>query len=472
MSVRMPRSAIALVASLTLGGTCQRRIEAPPPPPAPTEPAAPPSSRIVTFVRIPLAELSAQANQVVPRTFDEAPYRLVVDGTEAEPVVTAGYHVERDPLTLEAANGGLLLRTTLAYWVRARRHVGPITVPGSCGLDDEPRRHFALAVALSARVGPDLELAPTLSLRDLTATDRCEMTFAGVDVTERVRTSLLAQLQDRLPQLRDRIRASVALRARAIEAWTRMSEPIELDDGTFLAIHPESLALTQPAIEGHFLRVGLGLGARPEVIVGARPAIAPSPLPSAGDEVGQPGLELHVPVRIDYARVEAALADSFRLASGGVRFPSTGRRYLRPTHVSLYGYGGSIVVRLEFTGTADGVVYLTGTPTLDADDQTLSMPDLEFTLESRNVLARIAANLRADDLRADLRRRIRIDLRGPLDEVRLRLTRALRRRVGPLELDGAVDTLRVAALYADPEAHAMRAIVRATGVVRVDYLGE
>lgn len=472
MAVRTPRFAIAWLASLMLGGTCQHRIEAPPPPEVASRPEPPPSSRIVTFVRIPLGELETQANQVVPRTFDEAPYRMLVEGTAEDPVVTAGYHVERDALSLETGTAGLLLRTTLAYWVRARRHVGPITVPGSCGLDSEPRRHFTLAVALAARVDTSWNLQPSLALRELSATDRCEMTFAEVDVTERVRTSLLAQLQERLPVLRDRIRQTVALRERATEAWNRMGEPIELEDGTFLAMHPETLSITQPSIDGHFLRVGLSLRARPEVVVGARPGRTVTPLPEAGDEVGPTGLELHVPVHIDYASVERALAEAFRLDSGGVRYPSTGRRHIRPTHVSLYGYGRSIVARVEFTGYSDGVVYLTGTPTLDESSQSLSMPDLDFTVESRSVLLRAAAFLRADDFRAELRRRIRIDFRSPLEDVRLRLTHALRRRVGALELDGAVDTLHVVALYADPETHAMHAVVRATGVVRAEYVGD
>lgn len=471
MHRRTSRHALLPFALLLLGGTCQQRVEAPPPPEPTFAPEPPPSSRIVTFVRIPLGELESQANSVVPRSFHTEPYRLLVEGTDADPIVSAGYHVERDALSLETASGAMLLRTTLAYWIRARRHVGPITVPGSCGLD-EPRRHFALAVALSARVDSAWNLQPTLGVRELSATDRCEMTFAGVDVTERVRTSLLEQLGTQLPVLRDRIRTAVDLRAHATEAWDRLAEPIELDDGTFLAMHPETLSITQPTIEGHFLRVGLSLRARPEVVVGARPVATRMPLPAAGDDVGEPGLELHVPVHVDYAAVERAIADEFRLDSGGVRYPSTGRRYIRPTHISLYGYGRAIVVRVEFTGYADGTLYLTGTPTLDPATQTITMPDLDFTMESRSLLLRTAAFLRSDDWRSELRRRIRIDLRASLDETRLRLTHALRRRVGAIELDGAVDTLRLAAVYADPETHAMHAIVRATGVVRAEYLGQ
>ena len=179
-----------------------------------------------------------------------------------------------------------------------------------------------------------------------------------------------------------------------------------------------------------------------------------------------------MPVRIDYAILERALVEALRLDTGGVRYPATGRRYVRPTHATLSGYGASVVLRVEFTGFADGVVYLTGTPVLDPETEQLTIPDLEFTLETRSLLMRMAAFLRADDMRSDLRSRLRIDLRTPLEAVRLQLTRALRRRVGPVELTGSVDSLHVAALYADPATQSVRATVRAVGVVAAHYIGE
>ena len=77
----------------------------------------------------------------------------------------------------------------------------------------------------------------------------------------------------------------------------------------------------------------------------APPWMTTTPLPDAGTEVHTPALDLHVPMRIGYDALERALADHFRLESGGVRYPATGRRFIRPTHITLYGYGSAIVVR-------------------------------------------------------------------------------------------------------------------------------
>lgn len=473
MLARVPRALSLLALAHVLGGaSCHPRIEAPPPVPPPEAAVELPLSRIDTFVRIPLDVIETQANAVVPRQFRVEPYRMVVDGTTDDPVVSAGYEMQRDRIGVAIENGTIMMRTTLAYWVRAQRHVGPLEVPGSCGLDGEPRRHFALAVALDARVDDAWNLAPSIGVRELTATDRCEMTFAGVDVTSRVRASLADELGRTLPELRASIRDSAGLRDQAARLWRRFAEPTALDDGAWLAMHPIAAGVTQPTIEGHYLRVGLSLTARPEVVVGARPETPPLPLPRATEVVGTPGLEMHVPVRIEHRVLEEALADALRLASGGVRYPATGRRYIRPTHATLYGYGRSVVVRVEFTGFADGVLYLSGTPTLDTDSEVLTIPDLDYTVETRSLLMRMASTLRADDVRSDLRERLRIDLRGPLEAMRLRLTNALRRREGPVEVSGAVDTLRILSLRADPEAQRVEATVRATGVVEAHYVGE
>ena len=47
-----------------------------------------------------------------------------------------------------------------------------------------------------------------------------------------------------------------------------------------------------------------------------------------------------------------------------------------------------------------------------------------------------------------------------------------RRGIGGPELEGAVDTRRVVAVYIDPDDRTMHAIVSATGVVRAQYIGE
>lgn len=469
----MRRTALLLLAWVLLAGaSCHRRVEAPPPTIAEDSPPPPPRSRIDTFVRIPLSALATEADGVVPRTFRVEPYGMLVEGTPDDPIVTAGYEVERGPLSVEATSRGLALRTTLSYGVRARRHVGPIHVSGSCGVDGEARRHFDLAVSVDARVDERWELVPSLAVRALAPTDRCEMTFAAIDVTDKVRSSLVDELATRLPSLRERIRATVALRRRAEEAHRMLAEPIAIGESAYLSLRPERLGIAQPVVEGHFLRVGLSLEARPEVTIGAPPTPATTSLPPATDVVGPPGIDLHVPVRIEHSVVERSLAEAFRLSSGGIRYPAEGRRFVRPTHVSLYGYGTKVVVRVEFEGSADGVLYLVGTPTLDPVAEMLSFPDLDFTLETRSLVLAALGFLRGDELRDELRGRVRVDLRSPLEEARLRLTQALRRRVGPIELEGAIDTLHVVALYADAEARALRALVRATGVVRAEYVGE
>jgi len=471
LSVVLRRTPLLALACLALGGTCRPRIDAPAPTIARVAPLPLPVSRIDTFVRIPLGSIAAAADEVVPRRFRVDPYAMLVEGTEADPVVTAGYDVERERLTIDVSRGRIVLRTQLAYWVRARRHVGPLDVPVSCGID-EPRRHFSLAVAIDARIDPSLELLPSFAVEELEAVDRCEMTFANVDVTGRVKTSLRRELEHELPALRSRVQATVALRREAERAFAELSEPVTLDDGTFFRFGPEAISVAQPVLEGQFLRVGLSLRARPEVRLDRPLEAAATAMPTASTEIGTPGIEMHVPVFVPYSTLERSLAEEFRLDSGGIRYPPNGRRFVRPTHVTLYGYGSTIVIRVEFTGFADGVLYLIGTPTLDETTQTVSFPDLDYTVETRSLLMRLASSIRAEDIRNDLRERIHVDLREKLDATRVRLSQALRRRMGSLELQGAIDMLRVVAIDADPDSQMLRATVRATGVVSAQVVGD
>lgn len=467
----MRARSLALALVVALGGCTPTLVAtAPADVPAPLPPL--PASRIDTQLRIPLSAIESAAEASVPRTFRREPYSLVLDGTDEAPVVTAGYQFDREGFDLEIEGGRLVLRTTLAYWLRARRRVGFVDVPGSCGVD-EPRRRIALAIAVTARVADDFGLEAQLQLTELTPLDRCEMTFAGVDVTARVRTAIAEELGRELPALRTRIREGVDLRGKVLSAFARMAAPVALDDGGQLVLAPDAAGVSGPVLEPHHVRFGLALRMAPRIVLGGE-TIAPSPVttPTRIEPADTPAIALHIPVRVTPEHMRAMLAEEFELDTGGLRFPPTGRRYVRPTDVTLSAFGSSLVVRVTFTGYADGVFYLRGRPSLDPATAVLRADDLDFTVESSSVLVRLASVLRADDLRDELRRRVVLGLREPLERARLSLTDSLRREIDGVALEGAIDAMDLVDARTDPADGSLVLVLLARGRVTAQYVGE
>ena len=130
-------------------------------------------------------------------------------------------------------------------------------------------------------------------------------------------------------------------------------------------------------------------------------------------------------------------------------------------HVSRYGT--KAVVRFEFNGSAKGIGYLVGTPAFDAVRQRLSFPDLDYTIETRNLLLKIADWFNHEALRDDLRARLILDLSGPVGDARARLQRAMNQRLGAVQANGGVDLLRLLGFYADPNRGSFTTQLEADG---------
>ena len=94
---------------------------------------------------------------------------------------------------------------------------------------------------------------------------------------------------------------------------------------------------------------------------------------------------------------------------------------------------------------------MVGTPAIDAVGNVLSVPDLDYTVETKNVLIKLAKFIDRDHVREDLRQRIRIDLTPQIGRAKQIAVGALQRDVGPFRLNGTVRPPRLLGLWADPQ---------------------
>jgi hypothetical protein len=104
----------------------------------------------------------------------------------------------------------------------------------------------------------------------------------------------------------------------------------------------------------------------------------------------------------------------------------------------------------------------------DGATNTLTVPDLDYTLETRNLLLKFAQWTEGVRFRDDLRNRLRFNLAPQIGQARTLAQQALNRRAGIVQLTGTVTALRVAGLYVHPGDSTVRIIAVADGMVRAD----
>ena len=116
--------------------------------------------------------------------------------------------------------------------------------------------------------------------------------------------------------------------------------------------------------------------------------------------------------------------------------------------VQLYGSGDRLILACQVSGGVNGNIYMTGTPVFDEALGILRFLDLDYTVDTRNVLVRSANWMFQNNILSSLQENAFIDLSDQLQTLRSRLKTALTRELGPnAYLEGDVATLRPRGIY-------------------------
>jgi len=421
------------------------RVEAPAPRVVGSDPAVPslPPALLAAPVQYDLGSILRDLEGAVPRQFGDLDERVAHPGNDR---VEVAFHVERSPFEARMFGDTARLAATLTYSGRA--WYDPPLLPAisaSCGLGedrDPPRARVELSSHL--RIDEDWVLRSEARVDLVEAEseadrDRCRITPLGIDVTGTalggVRTALEGQREEINRQI-----AAVDLRSRLQGVWHTLQEPVELTDDVWLLVRPEAVTQGRVTGEGTSLTIEVGMRARPVIILGPAPDTLLTDLPSLESGEVPEAAEIYLEARLHYEETSALLMRELgdrevQLAGGIVRIRG----------LSLSGIGeGQVALEVSFDGTASGTIHLVGRPELDRDRGQIHVPDLDFDLETRNLLVGGLAWLARDPLVTFLRDRARIPVEQIMDAAQEQLLRGLNRDLSDeVSIEGEVFSTRL-----------------------------
>jgi hypothetical protein len=417
-------------------------------------------------VTVSLASIAAQVESKVPRGQDREDDwrplgRYAVVGT-----VYVKEMWEREPLQLQIHGDHVDMATHVRYRARLAAHP---CVPlagcrwvqiASCGVDGPmPSLDVGLRTAL-------------IWNRRWTVTSRttalpvdpgvpCKLTEARIDVTDRVRDLVQQQLDHAAPQVDEQIREAAQLRQRVESVWTTAQQPIRAAKGVYLVLQPESAAATKPVGRGTTISTTVSLTLRPRVVIGDEPEVKPRPLPDSGDPAPGRGFRVQLVAELPYTVANEILAKKLV----GRSFDVKGHR-IRVRGARMYGGGGQVVLGVRVDGDARGELYFVGTPAFDPQTQVVSVPDLDYSVESRQLLPQVADWLLYDDLRDQMRAAAHFDIGERVEKIRRDVDAALNRNLGSsVRLSGGVQSIRP--LGVSVFASSLAAVVEADGRAQI-----
>ena len=409
-------------------------------------PSETPPSTLGVPLALPLSVLVELLEEAVPWTHGAADSLRPMQDRGRTSIDIA---LERGPFRASLVDDVAHVATTLQYRLQLSYDLPALPDPrGSCGLDGELPPRLAVVLRSPISLASDWTLRTRTQVADVRpasegGADRCEVTFLGLDVTDRVVAGAHGFLAEHLAEI-DRRAASVDTRSRFEEWWSVLREPLQLGDSLWLSLEPEGITRGPITGTGDSVRVALGLRARPRIVLGARPSPLSRDLPQLDSGRIEPSLDLVVDGRADYAAGSRFLAD--RLVGTELRVGGTA---LRLESLRVYGIGGGrLAMQVAVSGDLRGRLYLTGAPVIDSTASRISVPDLDFDVSTGEAVLGIVPALVARSLRDFLRREASWPVDPAVRWLADWLRRGLNRRLSDdLRVTGTVDSVQIDGVY-------------------------
>ena len=456
---------VALLGVMISSSACRTNTSAGPspsatgtvPPPPPPAVAAP----VAAFAVIPV-QVTYVLRTLQPTLDSLFPARDSLSAaqcTAARGLVCHQYVYRRDSLQLRGIGDRMQIGTQLAY----RAQVGALGRAGlaGCGYAPETPRRAALSMNVALYWRRDWRIGARDTRLEATLQDPCRI--GGLDATPTLQALIDRQLAGFAAQVDSAIPRAANFQPLADSLWRSFSAPMALDSaGTlWLLLDPETVRVVPFAGTGPSLTTALVLYARPRVVSGARPSARGRPLPPLS--LGEAPSRFTVPVT-----VELPFADVGRRASE-LLAAETRTGSVHVDSVQVRGRGDTVLVDLAVSGTLRGQLAMVSRVRWDADTRELRLDDLEWTLESRNALTRVAATLGAPLVSRAIRRATsggRISVGGQLDATRSELMRKLNGPMGAgAMMGGSVTTLQITTVTTSRTALLVQARLEGTSGV-------
>lgn len=290
-------------------------------------------------------------------------------------------------------------------------------------------------------------------------------------------TSMVSRLIDKnlgsiTKTIDQQVRRNVDLRTPVLNAWNTLREPRLISEQyrTYLQVVPKRLLITPLRFEGRVIRATIGIEGHMLTTTGNKPVVPPA--------VSLPDLTVVPQVKDDFQiglLSEASYPEAAKLVASefvGKSFSFSDNRYsITITSMDMYGQNDNLIIKAGLKGTIKGDIYLRGRPYYDPHDQTISLKDLEYDLDTKNVLQRSASWLLKGTFARTLQKELTIPVGSQIADMQKLLQEQLKNNqiAKGVTINGRIDEIRPDQVYLTPTA--LLAVVNARGRIDVKVEG-
>jgi hypothetical protein len=225
------------------------------------------------------------------------------------------------------------------------------------------------------------------------------------------------QLQSITKEIDSNVNGLIDLRQNIESLWSIAQDPILLDDSsqTWLKAEPKALLLAPITSNQSALSIILGLETYLETFTGNKPSLLEKkPLPELRTAT-RAAQDFTIQIRSELSFDAATEIAQKQLVGQEFYFK---KKVVRIEDIQIYGKGDLAYVKLIMSGSLKGELFLSGIPTFNSQTNELSIEQLDYDLQSKNVLVKAGSWLLNGTLQKQLQQYMRYSFDNEISNIR------------------------------------------------------
>jgi len=372
------------------------------------------------------------------------------------------YRFVRSPFIFGCVNNKVTISFRGNYQIAGSRTVCTFDkqtapwVSGSCGFGNEPLRRVDLNISSLLTLLPNHQVLTATHLDKLNALDKCQVTLLQNDMTNEILDSIKASVESYCSTF-DKF-VQTLNNNEILRQWrSGGSRVMPISTYGFLNLNPTGLRVGKFNIYKDTLYFSIGYSGHPEFSSDSSLLVTHAPLPPINNTDNNGGISTYLDAVYEYKFFNKLMNDSLR----NKPFEVEGRTFVIKD-VAVSGTNeGKIQVDVAFTGNRTGVLHLSGTPLLDTAKQVLSMPDISFALDTKDMMVNIAKALFRKKIMKNLQNQSVLDLAALIEKNKTAIEARLNQTVTPwMSTTGNFQQLRLVGLLPQKDYIQVQAYIR------------
>ena len=228
----------------------------------------------------------------------------------------------------------------------------------------------------------------------------------NIPITRLLESVIDKQLQEVTKEIDSNVNGLIDLRSHIESLWSLAQEPILLDDTTqtWLKAEPKALLLAPITSNQTALSILLGLETYLETFTGNKPLLKDKkPLPDLRP-ANRSAQDFSIQIRSELSFEAATAIAKKQLVGQAFHFK---KKTIRVDDIQIYGKGDLAYVKVVMSGSLKGALFLSGIPTFNSQTNELSIEQLDYDLQSKNVLVKAGSWLLNGALQKQLQQHMR-----------------------------------------------------------------